>query len=76
MRSCEWFIDIPRQISETLIFWLKCVDTLWGMGLRLVILLFLVAIGGIFRWCVDLTAETHSGYRLCGELPTDWVKSD
>ena len=48
MRSCEWFIDIPRQISETLIFWLKCVDTLWGMGLRVVILEFLLWICGTF----------------------------
>ena len=48
MRSCEWFIDIPRQISETLIFWLKCVDALRGMGLRVVILGFLLWICGTF----------------------------
>lgn len=48
MRSCEWFIDTPRQISETLIFGLMCVDALRGMGLRLVILDFLVWICGTF----------------------------
>jgi hypothetical protein len=38
--------------------------------------LFLRARDATFRRCVDLTPETLSGYRLCGELPTDGFKSD
>jgi len=69
-------IDAPRRTLKSLIFGLTCVDALPGLGLRLVILQVLSVLLSWKTRCVDLMLVTLSGYRLCGEIPTDWVKSD
>ena len=69
-------IDAPQLIFKSLMFPLMCVDALPGLGFSYVFFPICELFYANFRRCVDLTAEILSGYKLCGELPTDWVKSN
>ena len=69
-------IDTPGGIAKTPILSLRCVDALWGKGLRAVVARFAGSIYTASRGCVDLTLETLAPSGHPDELPTDWVKSD
>ncbi len=68
--------DTPPLMLKTPIFSLKCVDALSDIGFRLLIFDAIFILACAKMRCVDLTAETLSGYRLPDELPTDGLKSD
>lgn len=67
-------IDTPRQIAQTPILSLTCVDAIRAKGLRAVVDTFAEPISTFLRGCVDLTLETLAPSWLSDELPTDWVK--
>ena len=69
-------IDAVRQIAETLILSLYCVDALRGGYLRAVVARFAESIYTVSSYCVDLTLESLTPSGLSDEPPTDWVKSD
>ena len=69
-------IDTPRQIAETRILSLRCVDALRGGYLRAVVARFAESIYTVSSYCVDLTLESLTPSGLSDEPPTDWVKSD
>ncbi|RMG12008.1 MAG: hypothetical protein D6728_07445 [Cyanobacteria bacterium J055] len=69
-------IHTPREIAETRIRALRCVDPLSCKGLRGVVAKFAETIYTFWKRCVKSTLEIHTLSGLPDELPTDWVKSD
>ena len=68
--------DAVRQIAETLILSLYCVEALRGKDLRAVVAALAQSIYTGFSYCVESALETLALSGLSDEHPTDWVKSE
>ena len=69
-------IRAPRQIAETLILSLTCVERLQGKGFRAILDAAARSIYNFCWGCAELALETLTLSGLPDEHPTGWVKPD